>query len=359
MARDRMTELRTSKAPLPNSNGRTSPGYRIDRAMDRRTFVVSIGVGLIVASAPTRSQERKVMRVGWVGGWYSVSAANVLFEAFRQGMRELGYVEGQTVAIDARWMEGTAPDEAARLSAELVRSKVDVLVAQGHAVMGARSEAASVPIVFIYSGDPVGAKIVPSLGRPGGNLTGITLQAVDLAGKRIELLKEAAPRVSRLAAFVNPLHAGEENEFEESQIAVQRLGLTLRRFPARSVTEVNAALETMARDHIDGVIAFSSALIMSQRNGIAEFAIKHRIPTISSWEDFAIDGNLMTYGPNLQDSGRQVATYVDKVLKGAKPADLPVEQPRKPQLVINLKTARALGLNIPQSLLIRADRVVF
>jgi putative tryptophan/tyrosine transport system substrate-binding protein len=326
--------------------------------MDRRTFVASLGVGLIAAPASTRSQGRKVARVGWVGGWYTLSAANLLFDAFRQGMRELGYVEGQTIKIDARWMEGTAPEEAARLSAELVRSKVDVLVAQGHAVLGAKAEAASVPIVFIFSGDPVGAKIVPSLGRPGGNLTGITLQAVDLAGKRIELLKEAAPRVSRLAAFVNPLHPGEDDEFRESEIAAHRLGLTLQQFPVRTVAEVNAALQQMARDRVDGIVAFSSSLIMSQRNGIAEFAAMNRIPTISSWEDFAIDGNLMTYGPDLQDSGRHVATYVDKILKGAKPADLPVEQPTKTQLVINLKTARTLGLTIPQPLLLRADEVI-
>jgi len=326
--------------------------------MDRRTFVVTLTIGLIVAPASVRSQGHKVARVGWVGGWYALAAANVLFDAFRQGMRELGYVEGQTVTIDARWMEGTAPEEAGKLSAELARSKVDVLVAQGHAVLGAITEAGSVPIVFIFSGDPVAAKIVPSLGRPGGNLTGITLQAVDLAGKRIELLKEAAPRVSRLAAFVNPLHPGEDAEFRESQIAAHRLGLTLQEYPVRSVADVYAALEAMTRDHVDGVVAFSNALIMSQRNGIAEFAAKYRIPTISGWEDFAIGGNLMTYGPDLQDSGRRVATYVDKILKGAKPADLPVEQPRKPKLVINLKTAKALGLTVPQSLLLRADVVI-
>jgi len=325
--------------------------------MDRRTFIAA-SVGLLVVPTSARSQGRKAARVGWVGGWYTLSAANGLFEAFRQGMRELGYVEGQNIIIDARWMEGTAPEEAGRLSAVLVQSKVDVLVAQGHAVLGARSEARSVPIVFIFSGDPVGAKIVPNLARPGGNLTGITLQAVDLAGKRIELLKEAAPRVSRLAAFVNPLHPGEDDEFGASQVAAQRLGLTLHQFPVRTVADVNAALDAMARDHVDGVVAFSNALIMSQRNAIAEFAVKHRIPTISSWEDFAVDGNLMTYGPNLEDSGRNVAAYVDKILKGAKPADLPVEQPKKPQLVINLKTAKALGLNIPPSLLLRADRVV-
>jgi ABC-type uncharacterized transport system substrate-binding protein len=326
--------------------------------MDRRAFGVSIGVVLLAASGATRSQGRKAARVGWVGGWYSHSAANVLFDAFRQGMRELGYVDGQTVTIEVRWMEGTAPDEAGKLTAELVRSNVDVLVTQGHAVLGAMTEARSVPIVFVYSGDPVGAKIVPNLGRPGGTLTGITLQALDLAGKRIELLKEAAPAVSRLAAFVNPLHPGEDAEFRESQKAAQRMGLTLRQFPVRTVADVNVALQEMVRDRVDGLAAFSNALIMSQRNSIAEFAVKNRIPTISGWEDFAVDGNLMTYGPNLQESGRRAAAYVDKILKGAKPADLPVEQPRVAQLVINLKTAKALGLTIPPSLLLRADRVV-
>jgi len=326
--------------------------------MDRRAFGVSIVVVLLAASGATRSQGRKAARVGWVGGWYSHSAANVLFDAFRQGMRELGYVDGQTVTIEVRWMEGTAPDEAGKLTAELVRSNVDVLVTQGHAVLGAMTEARSVPIVFVYSGDPVGAKIVPNLGRPGGTLTGITLQALDLAGKRIELLKEAAPAVSRLAAFVNPLHPGEDAEFRESQKAAQRMGLTLRQFPVRTVADVNVALQEMVRDRVDGLAAFSNALIMSQRNSIAEFAVKNRIPTISGWEDFAVDGNLMTYGPNLQESGRRAAAYVDKILKGAKPADLPVEQPRVAQLVINLKTAKALGLTIPPSLLLRADRVV-
>src|SRR5262245_36628246 len=309
----------------PHPGSGDEPHIRGDSPMQRRTLIASTVAGLIGAPFVARSQGRKAARIGWVGGWYSLSAANGLYEAFRHGMRELGYVEGHTVTLEARWMEGTAPDEAARLGAELVRSKVDVLVAQGHAVLGANTETHTVPLVFIYSGDPVGAKIVPNLARPGGNLTGITLQAVDLAGKRIELLKEAAPRVSRLAAFVNPLHPGEDAEFRESEVAAHRLGLTIRQFSVRTIPEVNNALEVMARDHIDGIVAFSSALIMSQRDGIATFAVKHRIPTISSWEDFAIGGNLMTYGPNLQDSGRHVAAYVDKVLKGVKPADLPVE----------------------------------
>jgi putative ABC transport system substrate-binding protein len=326
--------------------------------MDRRRFVVALSAGLVAAPGSARAQARKSARVGWVGGWYSPSAAGSLLDAFRQGMRELGYVEGQNLTIDARWMEGNTRDEAARLTAELVRSKVDVLVAQGTAVPGVKAEAGSTPVVFGFSGDPVAAKIVTSLARPGGNLTGMTLLAVELAGKRVELLKEAAPPISRVAVLTNPLHVGEDQELRESELAAQRLRLTLRQFPVRTVPEVNAALEAMARDHVDGVVALSNLLIMLQRNAIAEFAAKQRIPTISGWQDFAVDGNLMSYGPNLQHAWRRAAIYVDKVLKGTKPADLPVEQPTTFQLVINLKTAKAIGLTIPSSLLIRADRIV-
>ena len=327
--------------------------------MDRRTFIVVVSVGLIAAPGTTRSQMRTVARIGWVGGWYSPSAAASLLEAFRQGMRELGYVEGQNLTIDARWMEGNAPEEAAKLTAELVRSRVDILVAQGQAVPGVKAEAGTVPVVFGFSGDPVTARLVTSLARPGANLTGFSLLAPELAGKRVELLKEAAPRISRLAVLTNPLHPGEDRELRETQVAALRLGLMLQQFPVRTVGEVNTALEAMTRDHVDGVIALSNLLIMRQRSAIAEFAAKYRTATISGWEDFAVDGNLMSYGPNLKHAWRQVAaTYVDKILKGAKPADLAVQQPTEFQLVINQRTARALGLNIPSSLLLRADRVI-
>jgi putative tryptophan/tyrosine transport system substrate-binding protein len=325
--------------------------------MNRRTFVVALSAGLI--AVPTRSEVRTAVRVGWVGGWYSPSAAASLLDAFREGMRQLGYVEGQNLTIDGRWMEGNSVDEAARLTAQLVRSKVDILVALGQAVPGVKAEAGSLSVVFGFSGDPVAAKLVTNLARPGGNLTGFTLLAPDLAGKRVELLKEAAPRVLRLAAFTNPAHPGEEQELRETQIAASRLGLTLQPFPVRTVDEVNAALEQMKRDHVEGVIALSNLLIMRERSAIAEFAAEYRIPTISGWEDFAVDGNLMSYGPNVKQAWRNVAaTYVDKILKGTKPADLPVQQPAEFQLVINQRTAKALGLTIPQSLLLRADRVV-
>jgi putative ABC transport system substrate-binding protein len=326
---------------------------------DRRTFIRSVAVALVAVPLAVEAQPaRRVARIGWIGAWYSPSAGAILFDAFRQGMRDLGYVEEQNLTIDARWMEGNTADEAARLTAELVRSKVDVLVAQGAAIPGAKAEAGPMPVVFGFSGDPVAAKLVTSLARPGGNLTGMTFLAVELAAKRVELLKESAPRVSRVAVLTNPLHAGEDEELRESQIAAQRLGLTPLPFPARTVAEVNAALEAMARDRVDALVALSNLLVMRQRNAIAEFAAKQRIPTISGWEDFAVDGNLMTYGPNLQHAWRRVAIYVDKVLKGTKPADLPVVRPTTFELIINLKTAKTLGLTIPPSVLLRADRVI-
>jgi len=297
--------------------------------------------------------------VGWVGAWYSRSGAATFLDAFRQGLRARGYVEGQNLTIDARWMEGASPEEAASITAELVRSKVDLLVAQGASVFGVKAAAGSVPVVFGYSGDPVAAKLVESLPRPGGNLTGVTFLTLELAGKRVELLKEAAPRVSRLAILFNPWHIGEEEAVRETQAAAQRLGLTLEPFAVHSVAEVTAALDTMVRDRINGVVALPNALIMMQRSAIAEFAVRHRVPTISGWEDFAIvDGNLMTYGPNLQEAWRHLATLADKVLKGAKPSDLPVERPTTYQLIVNLKSAKALGLTLPQSLVLRADRLI-
>jgi len=327
--------------------------------MNRRTFVLTLGSGLVGAPGPARAQGRKVARVGWVGAWYSRSGAATFLDAFRQGMRDRGYIDGQNLTIDARWMESVSPDEAASITAELVRSKVDVLVAQGASIFGVKAAAGSVPVLFGYSGDPVAAKLVASLARPGGNLTGVTFLTLELAGKRVELLKEAAPRVSRLAILFNPLHIGEEEAVRESQTATQRLGLPLQPFAVHSVAEVTAALDTMVRGRINGVVALPNALIMLQRNAIAEFAVRHRVPTISGWEDFAIvDGNLMTYGPNLQEAWRYLATLVDKVLKGAKPGDLPVEQPTTYQLIINLKTAKVLGLTIPQSLMLRADRLI-
>ena len=327
--------------------------------MDRRMFVFTLGTGVVAArSGAAQVLNRKAARIGYVGAWYSTTTARSLFDAFRQGLGDLGYVEGQTLTIEVRWMEGMAADEAARLTADLLRSKVDVLVAQAVAVPGVKAAAGSTPVVFSFSGDPVAAKLVASLARPGGNLTGVTLLSVDLAGKRVELLKQAAPRASRIAILTNPAHPGEETELRATQSGAERLGLTVQPFAVRTVADVNAAMDTIARNHIDSIVALSNFLIMHRRYAIAEFAIKQGIPTISSWEDFAAAGNLMSYGPDLEHAWRRLASYVDKILKGANPGDLPVEQPTKFELVINLKTAKALGLTIPSSLLLRADQVI-
>jgi putative ABC transport system substrate-binding protein len=329
--------------------------------MHRRTFICSVAsaflaVPFVVGAQPTK----RVARIGFIGAWYSPSAAATLYDAFRRGMHELGYVEGQNLSIDTRWVgeEDSVRDGAAKAAVELIRSKVEVLVVQGSAIDGVKDEAGSVPVVFGYSGDPVEAKLVASLARPGGNFTGMTLMVLDVAGKQLQLLKEAVPNLSRVAVLVNPLHAGEDVEFQVSQIAAQRLGLTLQYFPVRTVADVKAALEAIARDRVQAILAFPNLLIYRQRNAIAEFAATQRIPTISGWADFAVDGNLMTYGPDLEESWRFMATYVDKILKGTKPAELPVVQPTKFELVINLKTAKILGLTIPPSLLLRADKVI-
>jgi putative ABC transport system substrate-binding protein len=326
--------------------------------MQRRTFVAALGAGLVAAPGGVCAQARKMVRIGYVGSWYSLSRAAYLFDEFRQGMRDLGYVEGQNVTIDARMMQGTSLDEAASLTAELVRSKVDLIVAQYFAVLGVKGEAGSVPVVFVYSGDPVAAKLVESLARPGGNLTGITLMSVPLTAKRIELLKEVLPRATRFAALTNPRHPGEIEETRQAVVAAQRNGVALTEYKVQSIAEVRAALDAMVQERVEGIVALSNLLVMLQRSAIAEFAVKHRIATVSAWDDFAAAGNLMSYGPNLRATFRQLAVYADKVLKGAKPADLPVEQPTKFHLVINLKTAGQLGLTIPQALLLRADEVI-
>jgi len=276
-------------------------------------------------------------------------------------MRELGYIEGQNLTIvDIQWLddEGRVRDQAAHAVAGLIQSKVDVLVVQGPAMDGVMAESRSIPIVTVYSGDPVEAKLVASLARPGGNVTGIYLLGPDLVGKQLALLKEAVPSVSQVAILINPQHPGDEAEYRASLSAAERLGLALKYADVRTVTEVNNTLDALGRDRVSGLLALSSLLIYRQSKAIAEFGAQQRIPTMSGWRDFATDGNLMTYGPNPAEAWRNAATYVDKILKGSKPTDLPVQLPTKFELVINRKTAKALGITMPLSLLTIADEVI-
>jgi len=327
----------------------------------RRAFLATLiaavlAFGLLTPPCTAQAQSvGKPHRVGWVAMAPESPSTSALLEAFRQGMRDRGWVEGRNLAIEARW---GARDQARDLVAELNRLKVDVIVAVGPMVFGAQAAAGQTAVVFGFSGDPVEAKLVASLARPGANLTGITFLAYELVHKRLELLKEALSAISRVAVLANVMHPGEQTELRESQAAAHRLGLILQYVPVRGVEDFPAAFEAIVNERAQAIVAFPDVLIMSQAKNIAAFAAKHRIPAISGWAEFAEAGNLMTYGPNLRESWRYVASYVDKVLKGARPAEIPVEQAAKFELVVNMRTARALGFKIPPSLLVQADRVI-
>jgi putative ABC transport system substrate-binding protein len=328
------------------------------RTLPTAIFVLTLALCIVGLPLMAEAQQRaQTARIGWVAVGPPSARASMFLEAFRQGLRDLGYVEGQNFAIEARWADASL-DRVADFTADLVRLKMDVIVTQGPVVSVVKKAAGTIPIVFGFSGDPVEAGLVASLAHPGDNLTGMTFLSLELAGKRLELLKELSPRLSRVAILANPQHPGEQRERQASQAAARSLGVTLQYLPVRTATDFDDAFGKIVIERSGAIDAFPDALVMLHRASIAGFAVKQRIPTISGWRDFAADGNLLTYGPSLRDSFRRLGTYVDKILKGAKPADLPVEQPANFELVINLKTAKALGLTIPQSVLIRADEVI-
>jgi putative ABC transport system substrate-binding protein len=279
-------------------------------------------------------------------------------EAFRQGLRELGYVEGQNIAIESRWTEGK-DDRLPALAADLVRSKVDVIVAEtGAATRAAQQATRTIPIVMSLVNDPVGSGLVASLARPGGNVTGLTIMSPDLVGKQLELLKEVVPKVSRVALLRHPDNPASAAQLREAEAAAQALGVRLQTLEARSPQEIDGAFAAMTRERAGALLVIPDTLFWSQRRQIAELAVKRRLPSMRMGEAYAEAGGLMSYGPSYLDLERRAATFVDKILKGANPADLPVAQPTKFELVINLKTAKAIGLTIPQPLLQRADQII-
>jgi len=321
--------------------------------IERRSFLGGLVLSILAAPLVIEAQPGRSARIGWIA--LSPGPTPTQLETFRRGMRERGWIEGQNLAIDIRWGDR---DRARDLAVELVRLKVDVIVTQGPMVFGAKAETQSIPVVFGFSGDPVAAKLVTSVPRPGGNVTGVSFLTLELVGKRLELLREVLPRLSRVAILANPEHPGEPAELRQSQTAAERLGLNVQYVQVRKADDFEAAFNRIERDGAEAIVAFPDVLVMSQAKAIAEFATKRRIPAVSGWGSFAAAGNLMTYGPNLDESYRIIAAYVDKILRGAKPADLPVEQPTKFELVINMKTAKILGITFPQSILIRADQVI-
>jgi putative ABC transport system substrate-binding protein len=280
-------------------------------------------------------------------------------EAFRQGLRDLGYVEGQNLVMEYRYMEGRA-EQLPDLAAELVRLKVDVIVAGGTAAIRAAQHATrTIPIVMAVAYDPVGEGLVASLARPGGNITGLSWLGAELPGKRLEILKETVPQLSRLAVLANPANPAYKPAMHNLTRAAQALGLQLQVVEVRRADDLDTAFAAISRAGADALIVQEDALLFSGLHGrITELAAKNRRPTMYGWRYYVDAGGLMSYGPSQSDMLRRAATYVDKILKGANPGDLPVEQPTKFELIINLKTAKALGLTMPPFLLFLADEVI-
>jgi putative ABC transport system substrate-binding protein len=314
---------------------------------------------LLALCASTEAQQpKKVPRIGFLAGFSSFSDRKQRVEAFLQGLRELGYVEGQNVFVEYRYAGGNA-DEYPKLAAELVSFRVDLIVVGGGSSLAraAKETTKTIPIVMTGGSDPVGAGLVASLARPGGNITGLTAIAAELAGKRLELLKETLPRLTRVGVLLNPTDQGSAQGLKEIEIAAPTLGLEIQSLQVRSPSNFESAFKAAIAGQARALQVLGSGLIISNRNRIAEFATKNRLPTMFADAAHVEAGGLMSYGPNALDLYRRAATYVDKILKGAKPADLPVEQPMKFELVINLKTAKQIGLTIPPNVLARADKV--
>ena len=322
--------------------------------VQRRQLLIAAGGLALLPSAARSQRTNRVARIGWLSTTGDATTP-VPFESFRSGMRERGWTEGDNLLIETRV---GAPAKAAELAVELLRANVELIVAPGAMVFGARGAVGTTPMVFGINGDPVKAKVVASFARPGGNLTGITALSDELSGKRLELLKEAAPGATRFAAIANQGHPGVGVEFEATHAAARRLGLSLKWLPVYSASEFGAAFDAITGEGAQALAAIPDGLMMNQAREVAEFTVVRRIPAISGWVEFVEAGNLMSYGPSQRGWYRHMSVYADKLLRGAKAADLPVEQPTEFELVVNQRTAGTIGLKIPQSILLRANRVI-
>jgi putative ABC transport system substrate-binding protein len=321
--------------------------------VDRRAFLAGT---LALLVAPSGIEAQRAGKVPVIGLVRPGSPPDPNAEGFRQGLRELGYVEGQNLVIEYRWAEGK-PDRVPALTADLVRLKVDVIVPAGEpGALAAKQATGTIPIVVPVMSDPVGTGLVASLARPGGNVTGSSLLAPELAEKRMQLLKEALPHVSRVAIVRDPGLA--PTDLRATEAAGRALGLRLQILEARDLNDFETALAPAKRGQVQALDVLSSPIFYANRAGIVDLVAKTRLPAMYEHRDFLTAGGLMAYGPNLVDLFRRAAYTVDRILKGAKPADLPIEQPTKFELFINLKTAKALGLTIPLAVLARADEVI-
>jgi ABC-type uncharacterized transport system substrate-binding protein len=322
--------------------------------------MLTLALRLVAPLAADAQRATKVSRLGYLS---PLSAANPYppSEAFWQGLRDLGWIEGKNIAIEWRFAEGKAqrlPD----LAAELVRLRVDLIFAETTpAARAAMQATATIPIVFSPVADPIGSGLVANLARPGGNITGSSFLGAELTRKRLELFKEAVPTMTRVGVLSHPgvpTEATRKSMLEEMEAAARALSVQLQRFEAQGPNDFGRAFAAMSRERVGGLILVPSGMFVDERRRIVDLAAKNRLPAMFFFREFAEAGGLMSYGPNFRELWRRAATYVDRILKGAKPSDLPVEQPTRFELMINLKTAKTVGLTIPQTILLQADQVI-
>ena len=326
----------------------------------RKTALASIlfaGALLAVAVIVEAQQPAKVPRIGFlIGSSPAGSAARI--EAFRQGLRELGYIEGKNIVIEWRYAEGKF-DRLPALAAELVRLKVDAIVTSGPATtLPAKAATKTIPIVMAFDSDPIGNGFIASLARPGGNITGLSALAPELSGKQLELLKEIVPKLSRVAVLGNSSEPANPKTLKEIELAAGVFGVQLQSLDVLGPNDIDTAFRTATKAHVDALVVLVSVVLTDHRTQIANLALKGRLPAIYYNRQFVEAGGLMSYAASFTDLSRRAATYVDKILKGTRPADLPVEQPTKFEFVINLKAAKQIGLTIPPTVLARADKVI-
>ncbi len=328
--------------------------------MDRRAFLGTLAGSLLAAPLAVEAQQaRKVWRIGYLtSGFKEVPGSNPGLTPFSQSLHELGYVEGRNVTLEIRYAEGRT-ERFPALAAELVNLKVDVLVAASTpGALAAKQATSTIPIVMVSVGEPVEVRLVDSLAQPGGNVTGLSLIAPQLAAKRLDLLKQALPKLSRVTVLWNSANQGMKARFQETQLGAQSVGVALQSVTVRSPDDFEPLFGAMTRNRPESLLVLADTVTVANRQRTVEFAARNRVPAIYEARTFVDSGGLMSYGVDFADHYRRTAIYVDKILKGTKPADLPVELPTKFEFVINLKTAKALGLTIPPSLLQRADQVI-
>jgi putative ABC transport system substrate-binding protein len=326
--------------------------------MKTKITVLALGATLLALCVSAAAQQQtRIPRIGYLT--VSPLSANVVrVEAFRQGLRELGYVEGKNIVIEWRSGEGKLEREG-ELVAEALRLKVDVIVTSGPTMTRAAKQATvTIPIVMTFDSDPVGNGFIASLARPGGNITGLSALSPELSGKQLELMKEIVPKLSRVAVMGNSNEPANPKTLKEIELAAEALGVQVQPLDVLGAKDIETAFRAATKARADALVVLASAVLSDQRAKVANVALKSRLPAVYFRQEFVEAGGLMSYGTSFADLSRRAATYVDKILKGAKPADLPVEQPKKFEFMINLKAAKQIGLTIPPNVLVRADRVI-